>query len=185
MELSTRLQMNADLVPTGARVADIGCDHGYGAIYLAENKQCPRVIAMDINRGPLEIAGKNIKKAGLTKEIECRRSDGMEQLEPGEVDTLMIAGMGGMLVCQILQNKPAVLTKIRTLILQVQSDWEILRRLLPQIGFRIDKESVCQDGGKYYIAIRAVQGKDQKPYTDAEYAYGRILPEEKNVWDRE
>ena len=60
MKLSKRLQMNADLVPCGAKVADIGCDHGYVSIYLAERKQCPKIIAMDINCGPLEIARKNI-----------------------------------------------------------------------------------------------------------------------------
>ena len=185
MKLSLRLQMNAELVPCGAKVADIGCDHGYVSIYLAENYHCPKIIAMDINRGPLEIAKKNIEKAGLGGQIECRLSNGMEKLEPGEVDTLMIAVMGGMLVCEILKKRPQVLEKINCLILQAQSDWETLRRLLPKLGFYIEKEVVCQDAGKYYIAIRAVRGQDEIPYSDAEYAYGRLLPREKDSCYRE
>ncbi|MCI5883740.1 MAG: class I SAM-dependent methyltransferase [Eubacterium sp.] len=180
MKLSKRLQMNADLVPHGAKVADIGCDHGYVSIYLAEKGKCRNVIAMDINQGPLEIARKNIELAGLTERIECRRSDGVDKLEPGEADTLMIAGMGGMLVCEILKKKPEVLGKINCLILQAQSDWETVRRLLPKLGFYIEKEAMCYDAGKYYIAIRAVRGQEAIPYSDTEYVYGRILPREKD-----
>ena len=83
MKLSLRLQMNAELVPCGAKVADIGCDHGYVSIYLAENYHCPKIIAMDINLGLLEIDKKNIEKSGVVGQIECRLSNGIENLEPG------------------------------------------------------------------------------------------------------
>ena len=180
MELSIRLQMNVDLVPEGSSVADIGCDHGYGAIYLAEEKKCVRVIAMDVKQGPLDMAEKNISRTGLSDIIECRLSNGMEKLQPGEVDTLMIAGMGGMLVCQILQGKPEVLSKIETLVLQAQSDVKELRKLLPKLGFRIDEEKMCKDAGKYYLAIRALRGVEENPYTEAEYEFGRYLPAAKD-----
>jgi len=180
MELSIRLQMNVDLVPEKCTVADIGCDHGYGAIYLAENKNCTRVIAMDVKQGPLDMAEKNISRAGLSDIIECRLSNGMEKLQPREVDTLMIAGMGGMLVCQILQGKPEVLSKIQTLVIQAQSDLKELRKLLPKLGFFIDKEAMCKDAGKYYLAIRALRGVEENPYTEAEYEFGRYLPAAKD-----
>lgn len=104
MKLSKRLQMNVSLVPQGARVADIGCDHGYAAIWLIQNQVAEKMIAMDINEGPIARAKEHIRRESLEKQIECRRSNGMEKLEPGEVDTLMIAGMGGPLMIDILEG---------------------------------------------------------------------------------
>jgi tRNA (adenine22-N1)-methyltransferase len=184
MELSKRLKMNVDLVSAGTNVADIGCDHGYVTICLAAEKGC-HCIAMDVNEGPLKIAAANIKKNHLESKIDCRLSDGMEKLTPGEADTLLIAGMGGMLVSQILQKNPAVLSQVHTLVLQPQSDWEEVRRLVYQLGFRIEKESCCVDGGKFYLAIRAVRDekklKEEKAYSYAEFCYGRYLPEKKDL----
>ncbi len=88
MKLSARLQMNADLVPLGSRIADIGCDHGFVSIYLAEERICDRILALDIREGPLSAARRNIAAAGLSDRIECRLSDGLEKLRPGEADTL-------------------------------------------------------------------------------------------------
>ena len=121
MKLSKRLQMNVSLVPQGARVADIGCDHGYAAIWLIQNQVAEKMVAMDINEGPIARAKEHIRREGLEKQIECRRSNGMEKLEPGEVDTLMIAGMGGPLMIDILKARPEVLEKVQTLVLQPQS----------------------------------------------------------------
>lgn len=81
IELSARMAMNASLVPDGAKVADVGCDHGYVSLYLASKKACKKVIAMDINEGPLSHARKNIEKAGLSDCIDCRLSDGMQAVK--------------------------------------------------------------------------------------------------------
>ncbi len=188
MELSKRLRMNAGLVPEGAKVADIGCDHGYVSIYLAEKKNC-RVIATDVNEGPLSTARENIAAAGLAGRVECRLGDGLGQLVPGEADTLLIAGMGGMLTCRILRENPAVLAEIKTLVLQPQSDVSAVRKMLCELRFRIDREAFCTDAGKDYIAIRAIRGEmagsrpdsgrglpAEPPYSEAEYRYGRYLP---------
>lgn len=98
MELSKRLQAVADLVTEGASVADIGTDHGYIPIYLIEHHIAEKVIALDINRGPLERARMHIVGHGLKEKIETRLSDGLEKVLPGEVDTMIAAGMGGGLV---------------------------------------------------------------------------------------
>ena len=95
MELSKRLQAVADLVTEGASVADIGTDHGYIPIYLIEHHIAEKVIALDINRGPLERARMHIVGHGLKEKIETRLSDGLEKVLPGEVDTMIAAGMGG------------------------------------------------------------------------------------------
>lgn len=188
MELSKRLRMNAGLVPEGAGVADIGCDHGYVSIYLAEKKHC-RVIATDVREGPLSTARKNIAAAGLAGQVECRLGDGLETLDPGEADTLLVAGMGGVLTGRILQGNPAVLAGVRTLVLQPQSDVSSVRKMLCELRFRIDREAFCTDAGKDYIAIRATRGEmagncpddgeslpPEPPYSEAEYRYGRYLP---------
>lgn len=185
MELSKRLQMNVDLVPQGYGVGDIGCDHGYVSIYLARNRRCEKVIAMDVNPGPLKIAERNIRRASLSDSIECRLSDGLKKLSPGEVDTLLIAGMGGMLICRILKECPAILDEVETLVLQPQSDIAEVRKCVHALGYVIDKESVCVDAGKYYFAIRAIRGIESESYTEEEYRYGRLLTQEKSRVYRE
>lgn len=184
MELSARLAMNAELVPENSRVADIGCDHGYVSIYLAREKNC-RCLAMDVNRGPLQAAGRNIRAAGFEEEIRCRLSDGLSALRPGEVDTLLIAGMGGMLICKILSDHPDILAGIGILVLQPQSDVPKVRKTLHSLGYYIQRESCCVDHGKFYLAVRALCGREETPYTEMEYEYGRVLLSEGNPLYRE
>ena len=102
MELSKRLYAVAGLVTEGASVADIGTDHGYVPIYLVINNIASKVIAMDINRGPLERARMHIIGHGLKGKIETRLSDGLKEIEPFEVEGMIAAGMGGGLVIKIL-----------------------------------------------------------------------------------
>lgn len=184
MTLSVRMQMNVSLVGEGARVADIGCDHGYVSIYLAAEKSC-RCIAMDIREGPLEIARDNIRRAGMEGQIECRQGDGLWELEPGEVDTLLIAGMGGMLICDILSACPEVTDSVETLVLQPQSDYEEVRRVLHILGFRIDEELCCVDRGKFYFALCGKKGREEKSYSDLEYQFGRIPGDRRDARYRE
>lgn len=182
MDLSVRLQMNADMVPRGCRLADIGCDHGYVSIYLAENNLCDKILAMDVGEGPLAAARKNVKDAGLSDRVECRLSDGLKGMEAGEADTLLIAGMGGMLACRILEQGYDVLDGIKTLILQPQSDFREVREKIALLGFVIEEECCCNDGGKWYLAMRASRGEQpQVIRTEEEYRYGWILQRKNDV----
>lgn len=176
LELSKRMKMNASLVPAGSHLADIGCDHAYVSIYLAKERRCQKIIAMDVNEGPLAIAKKNIFQYGVEHIVSCRLSNGLKQLLPGEVDTILIAGMGGMLICRILNEGRKIIEKIDTLILQPQSDVEQVRKMLWQLGFCIEEEMFCKDADKFYISIRAVKGTEKKAYSEEECTYGRILP---------
>ena len=92
------------MVTPGKRVADIGCDHAYTSIYLVEKGLAQNVVAMDVAEGPLKSAMKNIDSFGLGERIETRLSDGMTALVPGETDVAIIAGMGGLLVIDILRR---------------------------------------------------------------------------------
>ncbi|MCR5691951.1 MAG: class I SAM-dependent methyltransferase [Eubacterium sp.] len=178
MELSKRMKINADLVAEGESLADIGCDHAYASIYLARGRKCPKIIAMDVVLGPLSQAKKNIKRYGLEDVISCRLSDGLEKLSPGEVDTVLIAGMGGMLICQILTQYPQVTDSLKAMVLQAQSDYEAVRKMVYSLGFIIEKEVFSTDNQKPYLAMRCIRGQEVEAYKEAEWAYGRMSCQE-------
>ena len=162
MELSKRLKSVADMVTKGSKVADIGCDHGYVSIYLVKEKLAMDVIAMDVNKGPLECARQNVEREGLAQYIELRLSDGLKALSAGEVNSIICAGMGGRLVVKILTEGKAVLSKVRELILQPQSEIQLVRKFLYENGFEIVQENMVLDDGKYYQMMRAVKGESQQ-----------------------
>lgn len=170
--------MNVSLVPDGAKVADIGCDHGYAAIWLVRHGISEKVIALDINRGPIERAKEHVREAGLERQIECRLSDGTAKLSPGEADTLMLAGMGGPLMIRILEEGDRVFEKVDTLVLQPQSEIGEVRQFLSRQGFQITKEKACVEDGKYYFAIQAKRNAHLATETiqpDWQYRYGTYL----------
>ena len=176
--LSERLQAVTELVTKGNRVADIGCDHAYTSIYLVEKGIAPCAIAMDINAGPIERAKENVVLYGLADKIAVRRSDGVKELDAGEADTLLITGMGGLLMKKILSDKPEVTNAAKELVLQPQSEVEELRRFLHSIGFVITEEQMRKEEGKFYVMFRAEQ-KEVSVWTDLEYRYGAYLLKER------
>lgn len=182
MQLSERLQAVVNLITKGAKVADIGCDHAYLSIYMVEENLASKVIAMDVNKGPLERAKENIKQYHFENQIETRLSDGLMALEPGEVDTLLIAGMGGALMQRILTGKREVLKQVKELVLQPQSEIREMRFFLEEIGFHIIKEDMVMDAGKYYVILKA-RREDNYPKIEKEvyYRYGEYLLTNKHV----
>ncbi len=170
MELSERLQAVADMVTAGSIVCDVGCDHGYIPIYLIRQQICPKVIAMDVNEGPLERARKHVRNFGLEEYIVTRRSDGVAALEAGEADCLILAGMGGRLIVRILTEGSEKACAAKEIILQPQSDLVSVRRFLRQTGYRICREDMVYEDGKYYPLIKAayVCGKDGAVYERAD-----------------
>ena len=175
MELSKRLQAVAGLVTEGASVADIGTDHGYIPIYLAQNGISSKIIAMDVNKGPLERAMFHIKANRLAHIIETRLSDGFEVLQEGEVDTIITAGMGGGLVIKILTDYPAITNSIKCFILQPQSEIYKVREFLYENGVRVVEENMVEEDGKYYPMMKVVHGQEADSYTEEEYLYGKFL----------
>lgn len=178
MELSKRLQAVADMVTEGGRVADIGCDHGYTSIYLRKEKKCPKIIAMDVKKGPLERAKANIKKYNLSDYIEVRLSDGAEALRENEADTLLMSGMGGRLTINILERAFQNLGKSFELVLQPQSEIFLVRAFLRKEGIKIVDETMVLDQGKYYPVIKAwaeaCEEKSRYPQMVRDY-FGPVL----------
>ncbi len=180
MRLSKRMHMVADLVTPGMVLADIGCDHGYLSVWLVREKIVSRAIAMDLREGPLNKAKESIAFFHQEAVIETRLSDGMDLLKPGEADRIVIAGMGGILMRDILQRGKACCENAEQLVLQPQSDSELVRREIQEQGFRIEDEQACLEDGKYYIAFSCVKGNETIPYSDVELKYGRILAEKRD-----
>ena len=176
IRLSNRLSALASLVSKGHRLADIGTDHGYIPIYLCQKDVIPSAIAMDIGKGPLQQATAHIKQQGLSGRIETRLSDGLTALQPGEADTILIAGMGGGLVMKILSEGTHALTGREELILQPQSEIAQVRTYLRTHGFQILEEEMILEDGKYYPMMKVVQGAAP----DREDAFGPVLLQKKH-----
>jgi tRNA (adenine22-N1)-methyltransferase len=162
-------------------IADIGCDHGYVAIELVKSNICNHVIAMDINKGPLERALTNIKEQGLTDRIETRLSNGTKALNPNEADGIICAGMGGKLVISILEEGRELVSNMKQLILQPQSEIDEVRHYLRLNGFKILEEDMVLEDGKYYPMMRVIKtlkNDNDKPDIEQVYdRYGRYLLE--------
>lgn len=181
--LSKRLAASAAFVAKNSRVADVGCDHAYTSIYLIQNGIAKYCIAMDIKEGPLSKARENILHYRCGDKIETRLSDGLAKLSVGEADTILISGMGGLLIQKILAESPDVVKEVKELILQPQSDQEKVRRFLHQIGFAIVEETMLCEDGKYYVSIHAVNrcGNGLEHYgKKIDYLFGKPLLEQKD-----
>ena len=150
MKLSIRLQTIAALVPDGARACDIGTDHAYLPIALRRSGKAETVIAADVKEKPLENARRNIASAGISG-VETRLCDGLSGIRKEEVDTVIIAGIGGEVIagilsgCEWLARSPYPL-----LILQPTTSPEVLRRFLCEHGFSFLQEIPVEENGKVY-----------------------------------
>lgn len=163
--LSKRLMSVASLVKEGSIIADIGTDHGYIPVYLYKAGIIKGGIAADINEGPLSSCEALVLQEGICDFIKTRLSNGLEKIDSSEYDTLIIAGMGGELISNILSRGDI---KDKHIILNPMTHPEIARKFLFDNGFEIKNDLIVKDGRHYYCVF------------DAEYS-GRI--EEKNIAD--
>ena len=164
MKLSKRLQTIADFVKSGSIAADIGTDHAHIPIYLIKNEIIKKAYACDINRGPLEKARENIEFFGVEDSIILRLSNGLEKLGNDEADTIIIAGMGGELIIDILERGKIFYDKKNTFILSPQ----------------IFKEDMCIDEGKFYTVMEVGYTGYEVHYSYSELLYGKYLIKNKN-----
>ena len=188
IELSKRMQSVADMIQPCDAVGDIGCDHAFVSIYLVEQRRAKRVIASDVRRGPIAIAKRNIEAMNLSDQIEIRMGDGLDTIVPGEVNAVVLAGMGGMLMIDILERGEEVVTRCDQLVLQPQSDIEKVRRYLAEKGYHLADEQMLIDAGKYYnlldVRVHEMVQKDEydcsKLADDWCYMYGGSLLRKKD-----
>lgn len=184
IKLSKRLKRIVEMTPRSGTVCDIGCDHAYVAISLINEGRADSVLACDINEGPLRQARRNIEEAGLEDRIELRLSDGLREIKKGEAETVICAGMGGALICRILEDRTG---DFNFLVLSPQSEQHMVRRFLVENGMEIVNEELVFSDGKYYFIIAAERGETpvRGEISAAEYSYGWRLLERRDELLRE
>ena len=163
VEISERMRALTGLVTPGLTMCDVGCDHGFVAIYLVQKEICPKVFAMDVRSGPLSRAQEHIRQYGLGDWIETRLSDGLAKLKAGEAEGMICAGMGGPLMIKILEEGQVLTGEMKELILQPQSEISEFRKYLRTHGYHIIKEDMVFEDGKYYPMMKVVPGEVLQP----------------------
>ena len=183
LDISKRLQAVAGLV-TRRSMADIGTDHGYVPLYLYEQGKIDKALACDLNKGPLEKAKENIAAMGAGNAIETRLGSGLLPVHTGEVESAVIAGMGGMLICRILKESEEVAKSLKEWILSPQHDLDAVRQVVWDFGFAIDEEIMVKEDGKYYHIFRCVPGEEKEKTTASLFYGGRLLEKQDPIlWE--
>ncbi len=174
LKLNPRLKKIAELLPQCNCVADIGTDHAYIPIYAILEGKAKRAIASDINRGPVMRARANAQQYGTLDRLSLRLGGGLETLEPNEADVIVIAGMGGILISDILENSKAVVNGAKYLILQPMTAAKELREYLCSRNFTIEEEFLTAEDEKIYN-ILCVKVGGRTEYSQKELVLGRDL----------
>ncbi len=145
MKLSERLQLIADQIELGETMADIGTDHGFLPIYLKRSGICPKVTLTDVSQGSLDKAREDCAKFAPGEEFDFRCGSGLSVLTPGEVDAVVIAGMGGILMSDIIREDLDVAKTVGHFILQPRRHPSYLRYQLYDMGFDMDRELLVRE----------------------------------------
>jgi len=160
MKLSNRLQAIANFIPKNSLVGDIGTDHGYIPMHLIENGISKKVIASDVSQGSLNKTISYIHDLNYNEKVIARLGDGLECFKPFEIDTVVIAGMGGLLIRDILNKDINLTNTITNFILQPMVASNDLREYLCKNNFEIVDEDLVKEDDKYYEIIFAKKGKE-------------------------
>ncbi len=159
-----RLLMLAQKIPKGAVVADIGTDHGYLVCYLAERGIASYAYACDIGEKPLEKAHRLIQSRGLENMVEARLTNGLQGLPLDRITHVVIAGMGGELIADILEACPDIRRGEISFLLQPMTKAERLRRWLCQNGYELTSEEAVAAGKFLYTVMEvAYTGRIWEP----------------------
>lgn len=172
MKINSRLKLIGDLVSDNSTVLDVGCDHAFLDIYLETSDRGIKAIASDIAPGPLEQAKANIKREKLEGKIEVRLGNGLDTYSD-DIDTVIIAGMGGRNMIGIFKNNLKKLKKIQTLILSPNNYQEDVKKFLCKTGFYIEDEEFVRE--KKFIYQVLVFKRGHKSYTKRQMFFGPIF----------
>lgn len=176
IKISARLKKIAEFIDDNSSIVDIGCDHGLLDIYLYQTKKNINIIASDVNQNALNNAIKNIKKEKLEKKIKTILSNGLDNIDTTNIDTIIISGMGTHTIVGILYNNLSKLKNIKNLIIQSNNDLDFLRYKLKKIGFIITSEQLIEEANIIYTIIKFNKGT--KIYSKKQLFLGPILLKE-------
>ena len=177
--LSNRLRSLVKYIKKEDKIIDIGCDHALLDIYIILNNIVENILVSDISNNALNQGIENIKSNNLESKIETRCGNGLEVLnERDNINTIIISGMGTNTILEIINNKH--LNKINKMIIQSNKDYELLRREIVKLDFKISNEECIIDNDKIYINIVFIRGKEK--YSDVEYRYGIKTMANKDIY---
>jgi tRNA (adenine22-N1)-methyltransferase len=172
MKLSNRLSAITEYVAPEDKIIDIGCDHALLDVYIAKELG-KRLIASDIHEGAVNNAAKNIEKYDALKEIDLRLGNGLNVVNPEEINTIIIAGMGFHTIKDILSNSEKM-TNVNKIIVQSNTDVVKLRKFVISLGFKISREQLVKDSDIIYTVIEFIRGEEKYSYEEI-YFGPRIL----------
>ncbi len=173
--LTPRLRQIAEQITPCRCVADIGTDHAYLPTFLCMTQKAERGIASDIRQGPLKRAEATLMHYGMASYIETRLGGGVETLTPGEADCIVIAGMGGLMIGEILKGVPPAVAAANQILLQPMSAVPELRAFLYENGYTILSETLAKEEEKLYHILSVTAKQEEESYTDAELYFGKQL----------
>ena len=159
VNLSARLRSVAEKVEPYQKVADIGSDHAYLPVWLLRNEKIAFAVAVENQPGPLEAARKTIREETVGDRIVARLGNGLQVIEPGEVDVVVMAGMGGTTIRGILERSPAVVACLRRIVCQPMNGAAGLRRWLEESEWHIVSEDLVLEDAHLYEVLSAEPGK--------------------------
>lgn len=175
IELSNRLKTISNLINNVKSIVDVGTDHGYIPIYLVGNSILDYAVASDINKGPVEKAKNNVKDFNLGNKISCRLGGGLTTVKPREVDAAIIAGMGGNLIRDIIEESKGVFKTLDYAVLQPVQNPEVLREYIYKSGYTILDEIIVKDEEKYYEIIKVKYDNNKREVEPIYYEISEIL----------
>ncbi len=173
--LNPRLLKIARLLPKSRVIADIGTDHAYIPVWAVSNGVSEFAIASDINKGPLDRAAQNVSAFGLSDKISLRLGAGLSTVSVSEADTIVVAGMGGILISNILENAKSTVLSVKTLILQPMTAAKELREYLLENDFCIKEEHLVAEDEKIYNIFVVAIGTPPRKYSERELVLGKDL----------
>lgn len=180
MKLSPRMETIAGFVKEGTVIADIGTDHGYIPVELVKRGVVQKAIASDINEGPLENAREYVKENKLEDRIDIRLGGGLATVSPGEVEQAIVAGMGGALIVEILEESKEVSESIKSFVFQPMVGMVELRKYLYENGYRVVSEKLAREGEKFYQILLVEHGEEDEIGSDIYFEISAKLLESKD-----
>lgn len=174
-----RLHVIAGLLVPGQPAADIGADHALLAIYLVDKHIAPRVIATELGDGPYRRLCRAVKASSYADQIEVRQGNGLQPLMAGEVTSVIVAGMGGETIAQILSHDWGKASSFTRFVLQPMSRPGALRGMLAAQGWELREEKLVWENRRFFSIMEVVPGGRPYNLTPLEMEAGPILLRQK------
>ncbi|WP_329606127.1 tRNA (adenine(22)-N(1))-methyltransferase [Pseudomonas syringae] len=172
--LSMRLERVATHVPAGARLADIGSDHGYLPVALLNRGVIAAAVAGEVALTPFCAAERTVRENDLQDQVSVRLADGLAAIKAEDAITaISLCGMGGETIRDILEAGKARLSGQERLILQPNGGEQPLRLWLMEHDYRIVSEEVLRENRFDYEIIVAERTGPVK-YTAEELYFGPL-----------